>query len=64
MQLLREGVQTEEGFIKAEEVDYVKSSDDARLVGIKVHTSKNRVVRNMFEYFRIHHNEIGSGDVC
>lgn len=48
---LREGIELEDGFIKADEVDYVGNGEDARQVGIEIHSGKNRIVRRMFEYF-------------
>lgn len=48
---LREGIQLDDGFIRALEVDYVKDSNDQRLVGIRVQSNKNKIVRRMFEYF-------------
>lgn len=51
LKMMREGINLDDGLIKADEVDYVKGSDDPRLVGIKVRSGRNRLVRRMFEYF-------------
>jgi 23S rRNA pseudouridine2605 synthase len=48
---LREGIELEDGFIKADEIDYVGNGEDARQIGIEIHSGKNRIVRRMFEHF-------------
>ncbi len=44
-----EGIELEDGFIKADAVSYVK--DNKKQVGIELHSGKNRIVRRMFEHF-------------
>lgn len=46
---IREGVQLEDGFIKADEISLVNG--DPRQVGIRIHSGKNRIVRRIFENF-------------
>lgn len=46
---IRNGVELEDGFIKADEVSFV--NDDPRQVGIRIHSGRNRVVRRIFEKF-------------
>ena len=47
---IREGVKLEEGFIKADEISLVNG--DPRQVGIKLNTSKDKVIRSLFEHFK------------
>lgn len=42
------GVDLEDGFIKADEIDY--TSSDCTEVGIEIHSGKNRIVRRIFEH--------------
>ena len=46
MQRLRDGVELEDGEIKADSIDY--SSEDHRRVGVEIHSGRNRIVRRMF----------------
>ena len=46
---IRNGVDLEDGFIKADEIDYVTSVDDKKEIGIQIHSGKNRIVRRIFE---------------
>jgi len=46
---LTEGLQLEDGFVKADSVGYVDAKDKA-VVGIEIHSGKNRIVRRMFEH--------------
>ena len=49
LQKMRDGVKLEDGFIKADEVEYVGDGRDACQVGIRIHSGKNRVVRRIFD---------------
>ncbi len=42
------GIELEDGFIKADEINYV--SPDLTEVGIEIHSGKNRIVRRIFEH--------------
>lgn len=44
---LREGLELEDGFIKADDLAIV--TPDAQVVGIEIHSGRNRIVRRMFE---------------
>ena len=48
-QAIANGVQLEDGFIKADEISY--TSPDCTEVGIEIHSGKNRIVRRIFEHF-------------
>lgn len=48
LQKIREGVKLEEGYINAEEAEYV--GDDAHQVGVRIHKEKNQIVKKMFEH--------------
>jgi len=49
MQKLFDGINLEDGFIKADDVDYSNPEDKCE-VGIVIHSGKNRVIRRMFEH--------------
>lgn len=49
MELLRRGIELEDGRIAADHVEYVKEGTSSREVGIEIHSGKNRIVRRMFE---------------
>jgi len=49
LDLLKSGIELEDGRIAADHVEYVKDSKNAREVGIEIHSGKNRIVRRMFE---------------
>ena len=48
MQQIAEGVQLEDGEIKADAIEYA-SDTDKKQVGIEIHSGKNRIVRRIFE---------------
>jgi 23S rRNA pseudouridine2605 synthase len=52
MQKLYDGITLEDGFIKADDVDY-SNPDDKCEVGIVIHSGKNRIIRRMFEHLAI-----------
>jgi 23S rRNA pseudouridine2605 synthase len=45
---LKAGIELEDGFIEPDELAIV--TPDAHVVGIKIHSGKNRIVRRMFEH--------------
>lgn len=44
-----EGIELEDGFIKADDLSYVGDGKDHKEVGIVLHSGRNRIVRRMFE---------------
>ena len=42
------GIELSDGFIKADELEYIEE-DDHRKLGIEIHSGKNRIVRRIFE---------------
>ncbi|WP_445381154.1 pseudouridine synthase [Robiginitalea sp. IMCC43444] len=49
MQLLKEGLELEDGRIEVDEVSYVDGSPK-REVGVEIHSGRNRIVRRIFEH--------------
>jgi len=47
-ELLQTGLELEDGFIKPDEVGIV--TPDAMVVGLEIHSGRNRIVRRMFEH--------------
>ena len=48
MDQIREGIQLEDGEIKADAIEYADNRDKSQ-VGIEIHSGKNRIVRRIFE---------------
>lgn len=49
LEAIAAGVDLEDGFIKADEINY--TAPDCTEVGIEIHSGKNRIVRRIFEHF-------------
>lgn len=49
MQKLFDGIMLEDGFIKADDIEYSNPEDKCE-VGIVIHSGRNRVIRRMFEH--------------
>lgn len=49
LEAIAAGIDLEDGFIKADEINY--TSPDCTEVGIEIHSGKNRIVRRIFEHF-------------
>lgn len=48
---LLEGIELEDGFIKPDEVAYDTQAMGKKIVGVTMHSGRNRIVRRMFEHF-------------
>ncbi len=49
LQQVAEGIKLEDGFIKADSINFVEE-DDKKQIGIEIHSGKNRIVRRIFEH--------------
>lgn len=49
MQRIAEGIELEDGSIKADAIEYADETDKKQ-VGIEIHSGRNRIVRRIFEY--------------
>lgn len=47
---ITEGFELEDGFIQADAVAWVRPEEDKRVVGIEIHSGRNRIVRRTFEH--------------
>lgn len=46
---IRDGIELEDGFIKPDDLGIV--TPDAQVIGIEIHSGRNRIVRRIFEHF-------------
>ncbi|MEQ8360945.1 MAG: pseudouridine synthase [Cytophagales bacterium] len=46
---IKEGTELEDGMVKVDDIAIV--SNDAKSVGVKIHSGKNRVIRRLFEHY-------------
>jgi len=53
MEKIASGIELEDGMIAADDIQFI-DADDARQVGIEIHSGKNRIVRRIFEHFGYH----------
>ena len=49
MKQMLDGIELEDGEIKVDDVQYASPSGDKRVVGVKLHSGRNRIVRRIFE---------------
>ncbi len=47
---IAEGMELEDGFIKADHIAYVADADSKKEIGIELHSGKNRIIRRIFEH--------------
>ncbi|WP_163716385.1 pseudouridine synthase [Mangrovibacterium lignilyticum] len=50
LEQIRQGIELEDGFIKADSISYVDPADKKQ-VGIEIHSGRNRIVRRIFAHF-------------
>ncbi len=50
MQKMLDGITLEDGEIHVDDVQYVTAANDKRVVGVELHSGKNRIVRRIFEH--------------
>lgn len=50
MKQMLEGLELEDGPIRVDDVQYVTAANDKRVVGVELHSGKNRIVRRIFEH--------------
>ncbi|MBK8846343.1 MAG: RNA-binding S4 domain-containing protein [Bacteroidetes bacterium] len=51
LEQLRKGIDLEDGFIKPDEIGFDEGSGSRRIIGIALHSGRNRIVRRMMEHF-------------
>ena len=49
MRRMLEGIELEDGPIHVDDVQYVNNGEDKRIVGVELHSGRNRIVRRIFE---------------
>ena len=50
MRRLLDGVELDDGPMRVDDVQYVEGANDKRVVGLQLHSGKNRIVRRLFEH--------------
>ena len=50
LKLIAEGVELEDGFMQVDQVAYDGDGSDKKMVGLQIHSGKNRIVRRIFEH--------------
>lgn len=50
MRRMLEGIELEDGPIHVDDIQYVQGLNDKRVVGVELHSGKNRIVRRIFEH--------------
>lgn len=49
MQQIADGMELEDGFIRADAIAYAGDGEDKREIGLEIHSGRNRIVRRIFE---------------
>mgnify|MGYP002621748059 CR=1 FL=1 len=50
MRKMRDGIILDDGLIKVDDVQYAEGVNDKRVVGVQLHSGRNRIVRRIFEH--------------
>ncbi len=50
MQRLLDGIELEDGFTRFDDIQYVETANSKKVVGVELHSGKNRIVRRMFNH--------------
>lgn len=50
MEALLEGIELEDGVSRVDDVQYVENANSRKVVGVELHSGKNRIVRRMFNH--------------
>lgn len=50
MHKIIEGFELDDGFIKVDQIEYVGDGEDKKIIGVEIHSGKNRIVRRIFEH--------------
>ena len=50
MMEVEKGLQLEDGFVKVDAISYVGTGQDKAVLGVELHSGKNRIVRRIFEH--------------
>ena len=50
MKLIAEGIELEDGFMQVDEVAFDGDGSDKKMIGLQIHSGKNRIVRRIFEH--------------
>jgi len=56
MRSMLEGIELEDGPVHVDDIQYVQGANDKRIVGVELHSGKNRIVRRIFEHlgYKVH----------
>ena len=49
LDIVTNGIELEDGFIKPDKISYVADGNDKKEIGIEIHSGRNRIVRRIFE---------------
>ncbi|KWW31272.1 MAG: 23S rRNA pseudouridine synthase [bacterium P3] len=50
MRQIRDGVELDDGPIQVDDIQYVEGLNDKRILGVQLHSGRNRIVRRIFEH--------------
>jgi 23S rRNA pseudouridine2605 synthase len=50
MKLIAEGIELEDGFMQVDEIAFDGDGSDKKMIGLQIHSGKNRIVRRIFEH--------------